>query len=295
MLVIMSFVVGLVVLLYPFHLHLTRLQKELWNLSHVAGFAMLYVLVFTVYRLDHKYTNKKIIKYTLLSSILLGIATESLQLLIPSRQFSAIDIGYDIIGALLGVTLCLVLTRKVAFWMFLGIPLLVLIALLPSRHVIMDEIHMYQQFPILSDFSSKNELLRWHGKDLKRVCEIESDNCALSFNLTNAKYSGVTLIAVAPDWRDYTYLKIEIYARNSIKITLRVNDIAHTDSYKYEDRFNIHPLLDAGTNELTIKLSDIKEAPQNRMMDLANIDSLGVFSTQPHTNDTMLIKSVRLF
>ena len=256
---------------------------------------MLYILVFVVYRFDYKYTSKKIIQYTVLSSILLGLATESLQLLIPSRQFSAIDIGYDVIGALLGIILCLVLVRKVAAWNILAIPLLLLMVLLPSRNVIMDEIHMYQQFPVLSDFSSKNELLRWHGRDLKRVCETEPDNCALSFDLTNTKYSGVTLIGVVPDWRDYTYLKIEIYARNSGKITLRVNDIEHTNSYKYEDRFNIHPVLDAGTNELIIKLSDIKKAPKNRMMDLARIDSLGVFSTQPHTNDTMLIKSVSLF
>ena len=291
----MSIVLGLAVLLYPFQVHLTRLQKELWNLSHVVAFAMLYMLVFVVYRFDYQHTSNKIIKYTILSSILLGLATESLQLLIPSRQFSAIDIGYDVAGALLGIILCLVLGRKVAGWIFLAIPLLLLVALLPSRNVIMDEIHMYQQFPVLSDFSSQSELLRWHGRDLKRVCEIEPDNCALSFDLTDTKYSGVTLTAVVPDWREYTFLKIEIYARNSSTITLRVNDIEHTNSYKYEDRFNIHPMLDAGTNELIIKLSDIKQAPENRIMDLANMDSLGIFSTQPHTNDTMLIKSVRLF
>jgi len=97
-----------------------------------------------------------------------------------------------------------------------------------------------------------------------------------------------------PDWSQYESLSFVAMSvtGDPVTLNLRIHDRSH--SYAYDDRFN-HP-VEIGMVPLRYKidLRDVHNAPKDRKMDLAAIDSLILFVSNPASGHRILMDDFRL-
>jgi hypothetical protein len=112
--------------------------------------------------------------------------------------------------------------------------------------------------------------------------------------LKKSPYPGIAVREPYPDWSGYRNLKLEVYLAYSkpLNCTLRIHDIRHNDDY--HDRFNGPVSLIPGPNEITIRLSDVRKAPEKRMMNMKAIRSLMLFAHEAVPACTLYIANIRL-
>lgn len=97
-------------------------------------------------------------------------------------------------------------------------------------------------------------------------------------DLRPARYSGITLAEPYPDWRGYSQLVFTIVSdlREPLPLAIRVHDAAH--DRRYADRFNMRLVVQPGRNRVVIPLERIRRAPDRRDMDLAHVKGILLFT-----------------
>lgn len=149
-----------------------------------------------------------------------------------------------------------------------------------------DEKTATQRFPLLSDFESPFELSRFNSIGMHTKVSIDkhkgnSSQQSLAIHINTEPYSGVSMRYFPRDWQGYRQLNLSIYnpQQASLAVTLRIHDIHHpSHNYKFNDRFNKRFDLQQGWNHLAIDLSEVKQAPQTRSMDISQIADISLFT-----------------
>ncbi len=277
--------------------HSCRSYKAAWNLGHIIYFALLPLLLFSIpWKIQLKQKTKALI--VILLALLLGICIE----LIQNGLNRTPDVG-DLYRNLLGAAVAIIFflpngefTSKVSlFTSKIIVMILLMLQLLPIGQTLLDEYRARADFPVLSDFQSPLQMSRWAGDALTGVIETNRPgNKALNVTLTTAQYSGVSLQYFPSNFERYSWLQFDVYnpSTDSLRLTCRIHDKNPNNEYK--DRFNRSYTIGEGWNSIRISLEEVKKAPENRQMQLHEIQSIGIFAIQLPQSRKILIDNVKL-
>jgi hypothetical protein len=274
--------------------------KELWNLGHFFFFALL-VLVLDSHLCSTGQSVFFRIFAAFLTSVVVGLSIELIQLNIDGRSFSWSDVVMDLSGG--AIALLWKTGRKLpGFRSILTgfvLILIVLINLFPLATALTDEYRSYKDFPLLAGFESEAELNRWAdgrvGLSLVSSPRLQGRYSA-KIILTTDEYSGVSLQYFPDDWSGRKGLAFNVFNPGQpIFLHYRVHDYLHQrNAQHYDDRFNGKTLLENGWNEIVIPLTDIIEAPQSRDMDVTKIKGFGIFVMKQTQRHVLFLDNVRL-
>lgn len=268
---------------------------EIWEWGH---FALFFLISFCwLYPLIVKSDKKLNIYLFVFTCFVLALITEIIQLTIPGRSFSVGDILKDMMGCMYAVILYLFLKHRISIYQFsISVSLLILLLLYQLLPLAIEEWKIHSNFPQLANFEESYELSRWSQSNTSVSDKIvQKGNFSLKVQINNFdKYSGASFKYFPNNWSDYESLQLSIYSNRPTQLTLSIQDYLHIKNYRYEDRFNQHLNLKVGWNNITIPISEIKTAPLNRMMEMNDIFSIGIFSTTPHDVNEFYIDNVYL-
>jgi len=264
----------------------SRTTLELWNLGHIVLFALLIYFICIYWKYCKKFSIFSQLLIVFLITGVLSIVIEIFQYFIRNNQIDLTDIRRNFAGAVLAFLLSkefrikpinIILKIIVIFW--------IIIETIPTVQAFSDEMVSTADFPVLSDFETETELTRWAGdaQFFRSGQKTKHGSHSLNVIFGTAKYSGVELCYFPSDWRHYSSLNFSIYnpEKDTLIITCRIFDQHHLDhGNKYNDRFNRRLQIQPGWNDIVISLTEIKEAPEERFMDLSKIRSVKLFSKQ---------------
>ena len=170
---------------------------------------------------------------------------------------------------------------------------------MPLGRSLVDTYAAWRQFPVLADFETAHELERWSGDArFKRSEDVShSGRKALKVFLTTDTFSGVILDWFFRDWSTYQALEISLYNPDddSIAFSCRIHDRLHIKNQQpFEDRFTRRFAVDSGWNRIRIPLEDVRQAPQDRHMDMETIMAVGLFASQLDQPRIIYIDAIRL-
>jgi VanZ family protein len=280
-----------------------RSVKELWNVGHVAYFALLTLLlarIKTIARLPASYQWPGILVLTLI----LGIAIEIMQHG-TGRTPDIADISRNFVGCLLALSFTPAYTRSFAMrWRNMLRRISVLILAISSLHLLIaitDEQIARLQFPVLSDFSTPFESDRWRSTASTRVVELEhgTDGRQMEVIFTSGQLTGVHMIYLSTNWTEYKSVNLRLYSPYSelLPITIRTHDREHAigaHKFENEDRFQKRFQLEPGWNQISIPLTDIIDAVSTRKINLTDMQDIGLFTWPKHESRTIYIDSIYL-
>ncbi|KAA1176205.1 succinyl-CoA synthetase subunit beta [Marinobacter salinexigens] len=264
------------------------LFKSAWNLGHIGLFALA-TLGIQPWRWLQGWRLWLIPSGILL---IIGVGIEVIQSGLDRQED-----WHDVVRNLMGLWLVLAWfpqarrTRQIKL-ATLATALLVALEILSTAVVAYRQFEVHRQLPRLYDFNHDNPGLYWGG----RVSTEPAPNSGLRITLGTEKYSGATLNNLPNNWRGYKTLVIGLENPDNtpLAMTLRIHDVAHEDNNAYSDRFNKRLQLAAGHNSFTIPLETIRQAPENRNMDMSLIRRLGLFATQLPYPRSVILTDLRL-
>ncbi len=280
-----------------------RSVKFFWNFGHIVFFA---TAVFWMLILFGNFAKRNLgfqCFVVVLATTIVGVVIEWLQYGV-GRQVDSYDVFRNVVGGLLALlwfSPAANFSSRRWLYFFRGIvTTLVLSQLFVLSVILVDEWLVENNPSVLSRFDSIYELSRWGRYDFSTALVEEpvvEGEYAFRVDLTTDQFSGVALRYLYRDWRDYEVLQLSIFNPNESDLTLviRVNDKLHRlGSQAYADRFNRSMQLSPGWNQVKIQIDDIKTAPDKREMNLAEIESIEIFSVALDRAKTVFIDSVRL-
>lgn len=264
----------------------SRSYKETWNLGHILYFALLPLVVCSYPRLRTASDKTQALLSISLAAVI-GTLVEILQGGF-NRNMDIADIQRDLVGAAAAVIFLLPIRKKfpksAVILLRVGFCLVMAAQLHPVAVAIVDEHQARCDFPMLSDFQTSFQFGRWHTIDNTTYAVAKnigkSGNFALQIDLTTSEYTGVRLKYFPSNW--VTYQKFQFRALNpsmqSLPLTCRVQDEQYTNGAK--DRFKKKMLISPGWNTITIDMSEIRQAPDTRLMDLTRIREIGFYAVR---------------
>jgi VanZ family protein len=277
---------------------LSRSQKELWNLGHIAYFFLLLYLIVYLPSLKNV-TTKKLIPGLMIFSLILGGLIELSQYT-TGRSPDGQDIVRNLIGALLALAFVRGYSNRFQRKLLLPFRIVVLallaVQISPLARAIIDEIIAYRQFPVLLSNDTPFELDRWRGNAAIEFDRIELTNLLKMRLAPEEQHPGSSLHYLPGDWSEYDTLVIRFYnpSSRSLKLNLKIHDRAHETNYLYRDRFNMNAQLLPGWTDLKISLIDVKNAPLGREMNMHQIRGLSVFTSRLKEQTILYIDKIYL-
>lgn len=277
----------------------SRSAKAIWNLGHLVFFAALPLLIYSFSSVQKRKAIVQIV-FLLAITIGLGAAVEMLQYGL-SRSADLADIYRNLLGVMIAIVFFLPTRNFVSgVWqLMLKIAVIVLVAiqLVPVAIALTDEQQARSSFPVLCDFETAFQLSRWESSAVIGIETIDylTGNRAMSVHLTTAQFSGANLLYFPGEWGSYEWLEFNVFnpSTEPLAITCRIHDKKHTQMYP--DRFNKSYAIAPGWNDITINLEEVRQAPNNRRMELSQISGLGIFSSSLLQPRKIFIDDLRLF
>ncbi len=270
-----------------FEIYFTRIFGELWNLGHILAF---YVWTYLCVSYSKKLQSYSFINQIFIVSsgaLLFGGAIEYIQFHI-GRAAELADVGRDLLGALLALSIHSSKRTTLGATKLLCMKaVLLLCVILLHRNLLVipiNEYYTYKQFPVLLEPSTPFEKTRVTNSALYTLVKNgDQGKSYFDIKFTTTKYSGIAIDFFPVDWSAYNYIMIDVYnpEQAPYNITCRIHDGLHEDgNEEYSDRFNQSFKLFPGGNKIKINIDKIKNAPATRKMNLAEIASIGLFTTQ---------------
>jgi hypothetical protein len=246
--------------------------------------------------------------------LLLGAATELLQLMQPGRESSLADLAFDMGGAggcLLAAARFpgmaggptwtrtprsrrLALAGAAVLLLAAGAPLVGTMSALAAR-----EASMPTLFPL--------EGAWWEGRFVRlgeasmitpgaRPAQLPRDftEPLARLDLKPAAYPGLALDEPSPDWRRYARLSFTVVSDLAApaRLVIRIHDARHDQ--RYEDRFNRVLIIRPGINRVVIPLDEVRHAPVDREMDMSRIRGIVIFAYRPGAPLRFYLSPLRL-
>ena len=264
-----------------------------FDLVHFAVFAAITLL------LSRTLSSRKRMLWALIVSIIFAVLVELIQPLL-GRERSACDLQLGLMGSVFAF--CILSLRKASrggrYALGGAAGLLLAMAVLPLVQIHADERRASVEFPLLASFESDAELGRWeiHSADAERVRDHSSAG-AYSLRLEpveGAEYPGLFLKDVPRNWLEYGELQMSVYleAGGPERLWVRIDDQRGPD---YQDRFQIPIEIRPGSNRVQVSAENYGRTSGGRDLDLANIQSFGVFLENTLPETIIYLDDVRLF
>lgn len=273
------------------------LLKSAWNFGHIVLFASLTLAVrpwqwFSGWRLWFAVT---------VALLAAGLVIEVLQYGLD-RNMSARDLWRNLIGGWLIIAWQPMIRRRSGATpgnraMAVLVTLLLCIELGATGVVAARQWQVHHQLPSLYDFRRDNPRPFWAGNLSVSGQYADNGRYSLRIELGTETYSGISLDNLPPDWTGYQRLSLTLFnpAPEPLKLTLRINDVAHDrGSNAYSDRFNASFNLAPGRNTYSWTLDAVANAPETRPMDMTGIRRLGLFAVRLPAPRTVYLLDVRL-
>lgn len=274
----------------------TRLLRALQNAAHVPAFGVIAVLALFALRVAGVRRTQAYLG-ALLLTLALGGASEWVQIHSPNRNASVGDWLRDAAGAVAFLCLAAIWRRDVArppavFALLLVAVLCLSVVATPIALLWRDYLGRDAAFPVICCNSGEWEdrFIRTNAVELAPIAPAaytEGDGF-LRMDFSPAKWPGITIKEIFPDWSGHHTLAFDIYSEDPVptRFVLRVDDRGH-DGVTFHDRFNRSLAIEAGLNRFRIPIADILEAPTGRRMDVRRMKKLVLFANSPKTPFTV--------
>jgi hypothetical protein len=176
---------------------------------------------------------------------------------------------------------------------------LIMLELSNPLKAIIDEKIALKQFPFLSGFETIFETDRWEPRQkIKRVkTHSHEGKYSAEIFLTTEKYSGVAMKYFPRNWENYSYLCFSLYnpANYSLEILGLVHDRGYVENNRRSgDRFHKKLILSPGWNIIRISIAKIQEGPIDRMMNLRQILTFGLYASDLKIPQSIYLDELRL-
>jgi len=276
-----------------------RSHEHLWGFGHILCFAV-WSALFLKWRAAWSFVSQFVAVVVL--TLLLGISIEVAQAAI-GRSFDLVDVLNNLAGSLSVLAFFCPARHSLAGPRLLLIQLvaalILLVGIFPFVQTSYDEYLASKQFPILSDFETTSELDRWQGNSRRTVTQdfVSHGNRSLKVELNTDLYSGLSLQYFPRNWREYETISFDLYNpdEDDLRVIFRVHDRLHAShGNAYTDRFNKSFLLAPGWTSIQVPLTQIAEAPHDRMLDLEDVAGLALFVMEQKEAKTLYLDHVRL-
>jgi hypothetical protein len=282
----------------PLTLPLLSGPRELHAFVHVGFFALLGALV--TGRLANRTPASTAWPMVLLPALSLALglggAIELVQPLV-GRSASWGDLFDDGAGALLGAAWALRSDLPGRRMLLALATTAVGAALALPTASLVDRALALRTFPVLGDFESPLETLRWN-RGVRTDEQARTGTHALRIELLPEPWSGATLERSFGDWSRARSFAFSVYVPPGdppLRWVVTVRDRtgwARGDAAS--DRFDRVFVLGPGWNDLEISIEDIRRAPANRSLDLDDLASVVLFTPQPRAPRTVYLDAVEL-
>ncbi len=235
-----------------------------------------------------------------LTAFTLGIVIEFVQPLV-GRQASLLDAFYNLLGCA-AAGLCMLRHQ-------LGKPLvcvssasmLLAVSLIQPGIYGLETQRQRAQLPTLLDWEQPLNRLYWQPSQSShatlsappRDWPTEARQVA-RIDLMPAKYPGISLQHLWPNWTNYKTLEVELWSKEktTFDLVVRIHDNEH--NHELTDRYNRAFTITPGLNRLSIPLTDVQSAPATRSMQLDQIAEIILFAMEPVSSRSFYLGPVRL-
>ena len=280
------FIVSLAVLLLVPLPADTLWLRELFNSGHSIVFIFITLILFEYVSIRLKDFHPVITFLVVLAAaFMVGVFIEMIQGLLQ-REASVSDLNRNLSGIIAGLCLAVYFQQK-AWYHRLALVSVMLISLFFGGYSLIEISWNYYQrakaFPLLTEFEKPwtKSFVRFNKASLQGVANKKSqlEPTRFNFRFEPGVYPGVSIIEPVENWSAYQSLHFDIFSTNidNVKIVLRVHDKQHNQDFS--DRFNRHFILQPGLNRIVVELSEIRDAPYNRKLDMVNIAGVELFLT----------------
>ena len=281
----------------------TRLFGAVWNFGHIVAFYIWTYLCLRLFDPLKQLSPSAQYLTILFTTLVFGVLMEYAQSYI-GRSAEIGDLMSDICGSTLAYLfhsnkarqMNLLLRDCLVFFIILFILILHRgIALVP-----INDYYTYQSFPVLVNPASSFEISKFEPDRSVKVSKQHNSQQQPFFNLRFSprnEFSTLMIEFFPVSWEGHQNLvmKLDNHQEENIELTVRINDSAHRDNEGvYEDRYNGNFTLEPGLNTITIPVVDILMAPENRQMNLARIDAIGMFLSNLEQEKTLGLYSIAL-
>jgi len=260
--------------------------QEFSQFAHVGFFAVLTLLTLLALR---RRTPLRI-GLALAGLFLTGVAIEAAQEL-SGREASLRDVLLNTSGIVLGLGLLQVASRPRLTAITAAIAG---ITLSQPTIDLWDRWRAYQQSPVLSDFSTRFEHRRWSYGE--RIQQSDGQH-ALRVSLAPDGFPGTWMHRSLGDWRgkDCFHLLLNNPEEEPFDFTISIRDHAHeARGARRSDRFRKSLELPPGRHRIDIPTSRIREAPEEREMDLGQVSRLVLLALRPDSPRHFFVERVFL-
>jgi len=290
-----------------FNIDISRYRSlhELWNLGHIFLFIVITLYTYKYYLNNLKLPAYSEILFIVIFALVVGLFIEYVQTF-TGRNYSYFDVLLDVIGGLIGFILFsksisdFNLVQKLLTYS--SILTLLSLSLYPMVIVVLDDFNQREDFPILVKNKSVFEVTRFKKSNMNielvnNIYNQDKETKVLKFTFKPGNYSTAILGTFETDWSEYGSLVFSVYNDNETpsSFVIRIHDSKHEKvDYAYRDRFNKIIKLKNGWNEIIISLSDVKNAPVNRYMNMKKISQLIIFKSNVKKEQQLYFGKMRL-
>jgi len=254
--------------------------------AHFPAFLLLTLLFYFIFFQDRSFAFR-IISGTTIATIL-AISSELLQSFIPGRTAALNDMFANLLGigaALTGFWIwnqsrSPLLSRKKLLHALVTIGIATALAWPYLQHV-NARLAGQKQFPTLSDFHHPRFALLWKTqKGAKAKLSELTDHATPALEVTfpgKQNFEGINYRPGSQDWSDFNSLQILLINPGTpFTLGIRIDDDG--DISQLNARFNAGPILKPGENQLSFPLETIRQAPENRELNLEAIRRIALFT-----------------
>lgn len=225
----------------------------------------------------------------LLAGILFGATTELLQG-VTGRDASWLDLRNDSLGALSAVAAYWLWSRRqtaapratlanlLAAGTLIGCAALVLV---PLSSALLAWRERVERFPTLyaADFRHTRYFVQPVGTTARPLApQWRAGRFALPVHCGTARFSGLTMEGLPPDWRGWQALRVDVGNPTDAAFELGIHVRGVGRKMAYDERFNTHLMLRAReTRRIVLPLDAVFRLPRAAPLDPARIWSIGIF------------------
>ena len=255
--------------------------REALNSAHVILFFLISLALYFLFS-ARSFFSSTVATYlaVLFVGLAMGVVIEILQTLFE-RDSSVGDLYKNFLGIMSGLgfvalTQQKILRNKIVAALFsFGFFLL---GVAPLLQISWDYSQREKILPLVTAFEEKwftrffdlnhAALLGVNTNDGKKLYRVRFDP---------ARYSGISLIEPEGNWSAYHKLRFQVFSDNASNVSLELKIYDGKHNQNHNDRFNKSFTIQPGLNEIIVGLDQVRNAPINRKLDLADISSVQLF------------------
>ena len=263
-----------------------RAMRGAWNLGHIPFFAMSCWLFGDFLQRRYRMRGLRLVLLLPLATLVVGLAIELIQRQV-GREFSWGDVTFDLVGCALAL-MCLHSVRAATpswlVWLIAtGLGVLLLWLVKPVVVALCDEYWSREHFPVLADFSTPFEWERFDGSASFEQQVLADDNAVLVVDFGTEQYSNLDLQHFPGDWSGFAVLRFEVGnpGTQPVQLACKIQDRRHDRrGHRFSDRYNTRIDIYPGWQSIRIDLSEVREAPADRTMNMRSITLFSCFTVQ---------------